>query len=140
MGTDPQLAPIGNDVIRVGIVVTSDYDPIRHWRRGELGHLFPEFADVVAGLAEGELQFFVLGRQTRDVTLGVEQPLLDRGILPRTALVRCHRCLRSVCPRSQTTERRRTRPMPACLLSRRFGVYSVWSLKAIRKGSYEGLD
>ncbi len=73
---DPHLAAGGEDVDGA-VVVGAEEGAVGRRRHRELLHLFPEGGDVLARLAEGGGQAFVLRHRLLELALGLEDPLLQ---------------------------------------------------------------
>jgi hypothetical protein len=74
---DAHLAARGEDVDRV-VVVGAEEGAIRVGGHGELVALFAQGRDVLTRLAERRRKPFVVRDGLRELTLGLEQPLLER--------------------------------------------------------------
>ena len=72
----PHLAPAGEHVDGA-VVVAAEEGAVRRRGLGELLDLFPQGRDVLAGLTEGVGQLLVLADGLGELTLGLEQPLLE---------------------------------------------------------------
>ncbi len=76
MGIHPELSTVCHDVEGLTVLMMCDDNPVGHRRCGQLGHLFAKFADVVACLAQGELEFLILSSESSDLALGIQQTVL----------------------------------------------------------------
>jgi len=77
MNGDAHLATVRHDVERT-VVVATENDSVPGRRLGELLHFLAESRHVIACLAQGERELLVVGDRSRELPLGLEQPLLER--------------------------------------------------------------
>ena len=76
MQTDAHLAPAGEHVDRAVVVLADDHAVRRRWLR-ELVDLVAERRDVLARLAKGVAQLLVLRHGLGQLSLGLQQSLLE---------------------------------------------------------------
>ncbi len=77
MQGDPHLAPAGEDVDGA-VVVGTQVGAVRRRGLGQLLDLVAQVGDVLLGRLEGEGQLLVLGDGLGELTLGLEELLLER--------------------------------------------------------------